>query len=122
MIGWIISTNSIKLGLDLRNEATMTRFGTVRYATNAEVKEVVTNAAVAKGTAVCPSTLQANYVQKSLPANSNQEGSSLANPVNVDTYVRFSKVVIGRGAIAPYDNTSLNPYIDNSEISFLILE
>lgn len=118
MIGWVIASNTIKLGLDLRNEATSTTFGTVRYATNTEVKETVTNSGVAESTAVCPKTLQANYVQKSLPANSNQEGSSLANPVNVDTYVRFSKIVIGRGAVAPYENTTLNPYIDDSELSF----
>lgn len=118
MIGWVIAANSIKLGLDLRNEATTTRFGIVRYATNNEVKEVVTNAAVANHSAVCPSTLQANYLQKSLPTNSSQEGSSLANPVNVDTYVRFSKIVLGKGAVAPYENTTTNPYVDDSNISF----
>ena len=118
MIGWVIASNSIKLGLDLRNEATFTDFGTVRYATSNEVKETVTNAAVASYTAVCPSTLQANYFQKTLPLNSSQEGASLANPVNVQSYVRFDKIVLGRGAVAPYDNTTTNPYVDDSNISF----
>ena len=90
-ICWRISTNFIKLGLDLRNELTVTSFGDVCYVVYTEVKEAATNAK------------QANCIQKSVPTNPNQEYSSLANPLNVDIYVRFSEVALVCGAVAPCD-------------------
>ena len=118
MVGWVIAANSIKLGLDLQNEATYTRYGTTRYATNTEIKEPITQANAAQITSVNPKTLNDNYVQKTKPTNSNQEGSSLANPINIMSHVRFAEMVIGKGAVAPYENDAINPYITDSEISF----
>ena len=117
-LGWCTGANSIRLALDLRNEASTAVYGTTRYATNAEVKEVITNANASEQTTVTPKTLNDNYLQKTLPTNRNQAGSSLGNPINVESYVRFDKVVLGRGAKAPYDNTTTNPYVTDSNISF----
>lgn len=117
-LGWCTSTNSIRLALDLRNEASTTVYGTTRYATNFETKEVLTNTNSSEQTAITPKVLNDNYLQKTLPANSNQQGSRLGNPVNVESYVRFDKIVLGAGTKAPYDNTSLNPHVNDSGISF----
>lgn len=117
-LGWVTSTNSIRLALDLRNEASQEVYGTTRYATNEEVKEVVTHVNASEQTAVMPSTLKANYLQTSLPLNQNQTGSSLANPINVKSYVRFDKVVLGKNTVAPYNSTSKNPYVTDDDISF----
>ena len=117
-LGWCTGTNSIRLALDLRNEASATVYGTTRYATNYEVKEPLTNANASEQTAVTPKTLNDNYLQKTLPSNSRQAGSSLANPINVETYVRFDKIVLGKGSRSPYNSTSVNPYVTDSSISF----
>ena len=118
MLGWVIASNSIKLGLDLRNEATKTTYGTVRYANNTETKEVITHAGAAETTAICPKTLNDNYLQKTKPTNATQEGSSLANPVRVESFVRFGEIVLGKGTSAPFDNQTVNPYVLDSDISF----
>lgn len=118
LLGWCTGTNSMRLALDLRNEASTTVYGTTRYATNYEVKEPLTNANASEQTAVTPKTLNDNYLQKTLPANTNQPGSRLANPINVETYVRFDKIVLGKGTRAPYDNTTTNPNVTDSSISF----
>ena len=41
-LGWCTGTNSIRLALDLRNEASNVTYGTTRYATDFDVKEVLT--------------------------------------------------------------------------------
>ena len=53
-----------------------------------------------------------------LPSNSSQPGNNLGNPINVETYVRFDKVVLGRGTRSPYNSTSVNPNVTDSSISF----
>lgn len=117
-LGWCTAANSIRLALDLRNESSTTVYGTTRYATNAEVKEVLTNSNASEQTAVTPKTLNDNYVQKTLPTNQNQPGSRLGNPINIESYVRFDKVVLGRGTKTPYDNTTINPDITDAGVSF----
>lgn len=117
-LGWCTGANSIRLALDLRNEASFVNYGTTRYATNQEVKEPLTYVNASEQTAVCPSTLKANYLQTSLPANPNQTGSSLGKPINVESYVRFDKIVLGKGTVAPYNSTSANPYVTDNSISF----
>lgn len=117
-LGWCTSTNSIRLALDLRNEASTAVYGTTRYASNFEVKEVLTNINSSEQTAVTPKTLKDNYLQTSLPTNQNQTGSRLGNPINVESYVRFDKIVLGKGTTAPFDSTTANPYITDSGVSF----
>jgi hypothetical protein len=117
-LGWCTGTNSIRLALDLRNEASNVTYGTTRYATDFEVKEVLTNINSSEQTAITPKTLKDNYLQTSLPTNKNQTGSSLANPINVESFVRFDKTVLGKGAKAPYDSTTANPYVNDANISF----
>lgn len=111
-LGWCIGANSIRLALDLRNEASKTVYGTTRYATDGEVKEVVTNVNSADQTAVTPATLKNNYLQITQPANSLQAGNNIQNPVVVDSYTKFNKVILGKG----YDYQS--PGATNSAVSF----
>lgn len=111
-LGWVTSTNSIRLALDLRNEASETVYGTTRYATNGEVKEVVTNANSADQTAVTPKTLQANYLQITQPANSSQAGNNIQNPVVVDSYTKFNKIILGKGC------NYQTPGASNNAVSF----
>ena len=117
-LGWCTGANSIRLALDLRNEASTTVYGTTRYATDYEVKEVLTNANASEQSAITPKTLNNNYLQTSIPANQSQPGSRLGNPINVESYVRFDKIVLGKGTKAPYDSLTANPYITEAGISF----
>lgn len=96
-LGWVIGTNSIRLALDLRNEASETTYGTTRYATDGEVREVITNANSADQTAVTPKKLQANYLQITKPTNTAQAGSRINNPVTVNTFTKFNEVILGKG-------------------------
>jgi len=107
MVGWCISSNAIKLGFDVRNEATTTKYGTVRYATNAEVKEVLTNSQANYTTAICPKTLNDNYLQISKPSNTNQKGSSINKPIEVNSFVKFKQTVLGKNT-ASYGTTYMN--------------
>ena len=118
MIGWVVASNAIKLGLDIRNEATSSRYGTMRYATNDEVKEVLTNADAASQTAVCPKTLKNNYFQITKPANTSQAGATQANPILVDTFVKFNQIVLGKHTKTAYDSETDNPYVKNADIDF----
>lgn len=117
-LGWCMSTNSIRLALDLRNEATDVSYGTTRYATNAEVKESYSNLDAREQTCLTPKTAQANFLQSSLPTNPTQPGSSLANPVQVMSYTRFDKMILGKGTISPYDDPAVNPDVTDSSVSF----
>jgi len=121
MVGWVVASNAIKLGLDIRNEATSSRHGTMRYATNAEVQKIVTNSSAANNTAICPKTLKTNYLQITMPdsgTGTDRAGSTQANPILVDTYVKFNKVVLGRHTKSPYNSTSDNPYVTDANIDF----
>ena len=122
-LGWVTGNNSIKLALDLRNEASTENYGTTRYATNAEVKDSYIYTAASQQTAVTPKILKANYLQTTLSADAgvravDQPGDRLGNPINVETYVRFDKVVLGKGTSSPYDDTAINPNVTDESISF----
>ena len=102
MVGWCIASNAIKLGFDVRNEATTTRYGIVRYATNEEVKETLTNSQASQTSVICPKTLNDNYLQITKPVNQNQDGSSLSNPIEVNSFVKFNQTVLG-SSVSSYD-------------------
>ena len=109
-VGWCTSTNSIKLALDLDSEATYTKKGVVRYATNAEVSNVKGNTDAAEDSVICPKTLQDNYIQKN--AVTGNPGESLNNPINVSSVLKFSSPIYGKGvdltAISQVDPTIAN--------------
>ena len=111
-LGWCTSTNSIRLALDLRNEASYTVFGTTRYATNNEVKEVYSNPDASEQSSVTPKELRNNFLQTSLPTNQNQPGSRLSLPIDVNSFVRFNNIVLGKGT------SSTSPYVTDPNISF----
>lgn len=117
-VGWCTGLNSIKLALDLRNEASEERFGTTRYATDLQVKESYSNAGVANQRAVTPETLKANYLQTTLPENGNQPGSSQGNPNIISSYNYFDKIILGKGTKSPYDSSVENPMVTDPSISF----
>lgn len=106
-LGWITGANSIRLGLDLRNEATDSVFGTTRYATSTEVCNVVNNPTPAHGSAVTPQTLNDNYIQKTKPQDSTQPGYNWKNPIEVNTCVHFNEMILGR-SIKPIPSDSTN--------------
>lgn len=97
-IGWCTGTgnkSSIRLALDLGDEASYTDYGTTRYATNTETKDVANNQGVSEVTAVCPKNLQANYIQKT--SVTGNPGSAANTPINVDTYLKFNQTIFGKG-------------------------
>lgn len=116
-LGWCTSTNSIRLALDLRNRASTTNYGTTRYATDNEVKNSLSNAGASQQTSVTPKALKDNYLQITKSTNNNQPGDIITNPIEVQTFVHFNQVVMGKGTQSPY-NTTNNPKLDNNEISF----
>lgn len=117
-IGWCTGLNSIKLSLDLRNEASYTSYGTTRYASDTEVKEVVSNPEASTQTAVAPRELNKNYLQITLPANANQDGSSQAKPITISSYTYFDKIILGKGTKSPYNDPVTNPQVTNPNLSF----
>jgi len=100
-VGWCVDSNAIKLALDLRNEATETTYGTTAYATNAEVNNVYGNSVAKNTKSVTPETLQNNYLQTTIPGTprtlNGNEGNAINNPIVVNTYTRFDKVIYGKG-------------------------
>ena len=107
-IGWCTGENSIKLALDLRNEASYNEYGTTKYANS----EVVRNGEVNQDrdrTSVTPSSLKANYLQITQP----DIATTIATPINVNTYVRFNHPILGAGS--EFANT---PNIDENVVSF----
>ena len=95
-LGWVTGTNSIRLALDLRNEASETRFGTTRYAANTEIQNVVDYPTPANRSSVTPQGLYSNYIQKTKPSNSTQAGYDWKNPIEVDTCIHFNEMILGR--------------------------
>lgn len=118
-VGWCTGHNSLKLALDLRNEATLTRYGTTRYATQDEVRRSVELSNAAVTTSLTPSTAKQNYLQitKGNAGSDAQAGDTLANPIRVNTFTKFNEVIIGKGITEPF-NESTNPHITDSSISF----
>lgn len=104
-LGWATSPKSLRLGLDLRNEASYVVYGTTRYATNAEVSDVYHNGNASETTAVTPKELKNNFLQTTLPPAGNA-GSSSSNPIIVNSYTRFNTAIVGKGyTTAPTDET-----------------
>lgn len=110
-VGWCINPITIKLALDLRNEATEVTYGTTRYATNNEVSDVNANPVAKNSTSVTPEMLQANYFQKT--AVDGNPGYDWTNPVTVDTCTKFTETIVGKGITNP-DSNMLN----NNNLSF----
>jgi len=117
-VGWCTGTkdkSSIKLAMDLQDEASYTDYGITRYAKNTEVNDVKNNAGVSEVTSVCPKMLQRNYLQITKPgtprqSSTGEEGININKPINVDTFVRFNETVVGKGVTdMPIDeNTQIN--------------
>ena len=91
-VGWCITENSIKLALDLRNEASETTYGTTRYARDEEVGDVHNNQDSKATTSVTPEYLNKHYLQKTRVAAGNP-GYDRNNPEIVDTYTKFTKSI-----------------------------
>ena len=115
-LGWVTGQNSMQLALDLRNEASETNYGTTRYATDAQVKDVVTNRKAASKYSVTPETLQNNYIQKTLPTDSSQPGHDWDNPIYVDTCVQWKQMVVGKNV--RITNEKQSSHWDNGKIDF----
>lgn len=100
-VGWCVAHDTIKLALDLRNNATTTSYGTTRYATHAETSAISKNAAASTTTSVMPRNLKRNYFQITMPdvtesnadLNITNDGSSRAKAIKVDTYTTFTKTI-----------------------------
>lgn len=117
-VGWCTGTgskSSIKLAMDLQNKATETDYGTTRYATDAEVNNISTNAGAKYTTSVNPQTLKNNYLQITKPgaqrtSGSDTAGDTISNPVVVDSFVKFNETVIGKGVtdVPINSQTSIN--------------
>lgn len=115
-VGWCLGPQSIKMGLDLRNEATNTVYGTTRYAneeTAHEVGDVYGNQTAKNTTSITPETAQANYIQRTCYANN--PGYDAMHPIDVDTYIYFKAPIYGRG-IDP--STLTNNGDPDSDVSF----
>lgn len=99
-VGWCINANTIKLALDLRNEATYATYGTTRYATSEEVRK--TDVGAKAVTSITPETLKANYFQITVPDTDNTGwGKTFNKPIEVNTYVKFNHPIIGSGMSIP---------------------
>jgi len=115
-VGWCINETTIKLALDLRNEATETIYGTTRYATNTEVKNCVNNPNAKATTSITPETLYNNYIKKEPSGNVTGvvvDGDDLLHPQVVNTYVRFMHPIVGSGMNIPNAST-----LQNENVSF----
>lgn len=115
-VGWCTSENSIKLALDLRNEATATTYGTTRYATNTEVNDVAHQTNAAEITSITPKTLQANYIQKKL-VNGNP-GDTAGNAIDVETHLSFQTAIIGKGINKSDIQNNKYNFAGNDKVSF----
>ncbi len=119
-VGWCTGANSIQLNLDLRKEATEDQFGTTRYATDDQVRNVTKSDynLIKNQRAVTPEALQKNFFQITKPQVADQAGYDMRHPVEVEAFTHFKEVVLGRGTTSPYDSTTANPQVNNTNISF----
>lgn len=101
-VGWCLSNHSVRLALDLRNEATLTSYGTTRYATQAETRNVAGNTAAYETTSIVPRNLKRNFFQITMPNVSDADadlnvttydGSTREKAIKVDTYTKFTKSI-----------------------------
>ena len=116
LLGWCTGTNSMRLSLDLRNQANFNLYGITRYSTDEEIKEIISHPN-ADLTSVTPKLLKDNYLQTTKSINPKQTGSTLENPINVQSFCRFNEIVMGKGATAPYNDTN-NPHLTDADLSF----
>ena len=118
-VGWCTDPHSIKLGLDLRNEATEAVYGTTRYAKNTEVNNVYGNQVAKNTTSVTPEMLKNNYLQISVPGTTEthdgREGSTQTNRIDVNSYVTFNHAIVGSNI--DLVDTTATYYIDPSTLS-----
>lgn len=119
-VGWCIDPHSVKLGLDLRNEATETVYGTTRYATNAEVNNVYGNQVAKNATSVTPEMLKNNYLQISVPGTpqtqTGTEGTEKDNRIVISTHTSFKHAIIGSNINIVPENTPENTIDHNNQI------
>ena len=118
-VGWCTGPHSLKLALDLRNEATTTRYGTTRYATDEEVAQSYTHVNAGVTTSVNPYELKKNYLQitKGVAGDTTQPGDTLTNPIRVNTFTKFNEILVGKGVTEPFTEAN-NPHITDASISF----
>lgn len=91
-VGWCTGSNSIKMAVDLRDQASEDDSGIIRIAKENEVKNVTGNSGVATKIAVCPKYLQNNYIQKELV--SGNPGESAQKPIYVKTHLSFNQPIV----------------------------
>lgn len=110
-VGWCTGTgskSSVKLAMDLGDQASETDYGTTRYATDTEVKEKTSG--ISTVTAVTPQTAFDNYIQRSKP--SSGKGSAWNNRIDVKSFVQFDTTLVGKGA------TPTQAIMEQSNLSF----
>ena len=110
-VGWCTGTgakSSLKIAMDLSDQASEVDYGTTRYATNEEVKEKTTG--IQDVTAVTPHTLYNNYLQRSKPASG--KGSAWNNRIDVNSFVQFNTTLVGKGA------TPTQAIMEDANLSF----
>lgn len=120
-VGWCMNGNTIKLALDLRNEATFTTYGTTRYATEAEVRTKDGGAAAV--TSVTPQQLRNNYLLIRKPSDTNYNieyisptaGDSKTNRLDVETHLTFKEAIVGSNI--NLTNSSGPNYVNPNTIS-----
>ena len=94
-VGWCLGNNSVRLALDLRNEATEVTYGTTRYATTEEVQDPANNVEASVTTSVTPHCLKAHYFQTD--AVVGNRGYLPTNPIIVSSYSKFNHTIFGSG-------------------------
>lgn len=124
-VGWCLNGNTIKLALDLRNEATFVTYGTTRYATEAEVRTKDGGAMAV--TSVTPQQLRNNYLLIKNPSDTDYTtqvdptaGNSKTNRLNVDTHLTFKQAIVGSNInlTNPSGANYVNPSNISNSISF----
>ena len=124
-VGWCMNGNTIKLALDLRNEATFVTYGTTRYATEKELRRVEAEAKAV--TSVTPQQLHNNYLQTTLYNNTDyttqvaaDAGISKTNRIDVNTHVTFKQAIVGSNVniTNPSGANYINPNNITNNISF----
>lgn len=118
-LGWCTAANAIQLNLDVRQEASTSKFGTTRYAENDMVVSTNDYTEIKDQRSVTPDILYKNYLRINKPSyNTAGSGASLNNPILVDTYVKFNTPVLGRHTNSPYGDNITNPKVTDDDIDY----
>lgn len=104
-VGWCTGTgshSSIKLAMDLADQASTVDYGTTRYATDSEINNPSSSQATSKNITTTLWSLKNNYLQitkpgVSRPDGNGHEGDAINNPVVVDSFVKFNETIVGKG-------------------------